>query len=172
MLAGSIPGALLLKHVDARAIKLVFGVVVLGLGTEMLTREFSQKRARASQWMLAVIGVAAGVLCGLFGVGALLAAYVSRVTDDTNAFKANISAVFIVDGTFRIVLYSVLGLLTFDTVKTAAILLPFAALGPVCRYEVQPRSGRKVGAQAHVRAAGTVGCVADRGKSVNGGAKR
>lgn len=35
VLAGSIPGALLLKHVDARAIKLVFGVVVLGLGTEI-----------------------------------------------------------------------------------------------------------------------------------------
>ena len=120
MLAGSIPGALLLKHVDARAIKLVFGVVVLGLGTEMLTREFSQKRACASQWMLAVIGVAAGVLCGLFGVGALLAAYVSRVTDDTNAFKANISAVFIVDGTFRIVLYSVLGL--FAGMKCSRVL--------------------------------------------------
>ncbi len=73
VLAGSLPGALLLKHVDARAIKLVFGVVVIGLGTEMLTREFSQRRARASKWMLAVIGVAAGVLCGLFGVGALLA---------------------------------------------------------------------------------------------------
>lgn len=101
VLAGSLPGALLLKHVDARA----------------------------SKWMLAVIGVAAGVLCGLFGVGALLAAYVSRVTDEANAFKGNISAVFIVDGTFRIVLYSVLGLLTLDTVKTAAMLLPFAALG-------------------------------------------
>lgn len=43
--------------------------MVIGLGTEMLTREFSQRRARASRWMLAVIGVAAGVLCGLFGVG-------------------------------------------------------------------------------------------------------
>ena len=75
-LAGSLPGALLLKHVDARAIKLVFGAVVIGLGTEMLTREFSQRRACSSRWMLAVIGVAAGVLCGLFGVGALLAAYV------------------------------------------------------------------------------------------------
>ena len=102
---------------------------MIGLGTEMLTREFSQRRARASRWMLAVFGIAAGVLCGLFGVGALLAAYVSRVTDDSNAFKGNISDVFIVDGTFRIVLYSVLGLLTLDTVKTAAMLLPFAALG-------------------------------------------
>lgn len=76
VLAGSLPGALLLKHVDARAIKLVFGAVVIGLGTEMLTCEFSQRRACSSRWMLAVIGVAAGVLCGLFGVGALLAAYV------------------------------------------------------------------------------------------------
>ena len=36
VLAGSIPGALLLKNVDARAIKLVFGVVVAALGAEML----------------------------------------------------------------------------------------------------------------------------------------
>lgn len=43
VLAGSLPGALLLKHVDARAIKLIFGAVVIGLGTEMLTREFSQR---------------------------------------------------------------------------------------------------------------------------------
>ena len=62
------------------------------------------------------------MLCGLFGVGALLAAYVSRVTDDMDAFKGNISAVFIVDGTFRIVLYSALGLLTLDTVKGTAML--------------------------------------------------
>ena len=87
VLAGSIPGAFLLKHVDARAVK------------------------------------------GLFGVGALLAAYVSRVTEDGGSFKANISAVFIVDNTFRIVLYSALGLLTFDTLKTALLLLPFALAG-------------------------------------------
>ena len=31
--------------------------------------------------------------CGLFGVGALLAAYVGRVTGISDEFKANISAV-------------------------------------------------------------------------------
>lgn len=71
----------------------------------------------------------AGVLCGLFGVGALLAAYVNRVTEDSGSFKANISAVFIVENTFRIILYSVLGLLTFDTVKSVLMLIPFALLG-------------------------------------------
>ncbi|MFR0790341.1 MAG: TSUP family transporter [Lachnospiraceae bacterium] len=89
---------------DARAIKLVFGVVVVALGAEMLSREYSKKRVPSSRLVLAIIGVAAGVLCGLFGVGALLAAYVNRVTDEDSSFKANISAVFIVDNTFRIIL--------------------------------------------------------------------
>lgn len=129
VLAGSIPGAFLLKNVDARAIKLVFGVVVAALGAEMFLREYSKKRMRSSKIVLAVIGVTAGVLCGLFGVGALLAAYVSRVTEDGGSFKANISAVFIVDNTFRIVLYSVLGLLTFDTLRTALLLMPFGFAG-------------------------------------------
>ena len=129
VLAGSIPGAFLLKHVDARAVKVLFGVVVAALGAEMFSREYSKNRLRSSKNVLAIIGVTAGVLCGLFGVGALLAAYVSRVTEDGGSFKANISAVFIVDNTFRIVLYSVLGLLTFDTLKTALLLLPFALAG-------------------------------------------
>ena len=129
VLAGSIPGALLLWNVDARPIKLVFGVVVISLGIEMLSREFSKKRARSSKWVLAIIGVTAGMLCGLFGVGALLAAYISRVTENDESFKANISAVFIVDNTFRIILYKVLGLLTLDTLRSVILLIPFALLG-------------------------------------------
>lgn len=129
VLAGSIPGALLLKNVDARAIKLVFGVVVAVFGVEMLSREYRKKKVRSSKLVLAIIGVTAGVLCGLFGVGALLAAYVSRVTDDQNGFKANISAVFVAENTFRIVLYSCLRLITPETLRTALLLLPFALLG-------------------------------------------
>lgn len=43
VLLGSIPGAFLLKNVDARAIKLVFGVVVVVLGAEM----FSENTAKS-----------------------------------------------------------------------------------------------------------------------------
>ena len=62
-------------------------------------------------------------------MGALLAAYVSRVTETNSSFKANISAVFIVDNTFRIILYKALGLLTLGTVKAVLLLIPFALLG-------------------------------------------
>lgn len=144
VLAGSIPGAFLLKNVDARAIKLVFGVVVVALGVEMLSREYSKKRVRSSKVVLAIIGVTAGVLCGLFGVGALLAAYVSRVTEDGGSFKANISAVFIADNTFRIILYSALGLLTFDTVKSVLLLIPFALLGLFAGIKCSSRMDEKL----------------------------
>ena len=124
VIIGSIPGVFMLKNVNTSIIKLIFGVVVIVLGLEMLLREYSKDSGKSSRILLAIIGVASGVLCGLFGVGALLAAYVSRVTDDSQSFKANISAVFIVDNTFRIILYSTLHILTLDTLKRSLILFP------------------------------------------------
>lgn len=129
VLAGSIPGAFLLKSVNAGAIKLLFGAVVVLLGAEMLLRQFSKRKLRSSKAALAIVGIVAGALCGLFGVGALLAAYVGRVTDDQSAFKANINAVFFVDNTVRAILYSALGLITLETLRSAAILLPFSLIG-------------------------------------------
>ena len=42
-----------------------------------------------NKYLMAIVGILAGLICGLFGVGILLAAYVSRVTDTTDEFKAN-----------------------------------------------------------------------------------
>ena len=126
---GSIPGALLLKNADVRYLKIVSGAVVLLIGIEMLLREYNIGKLRESKPLLYAIGVLSGVLCGLFGIGALLAAYVGRVTETGDEFKANISAVFIVDNTFRIVLYSLLGVITPDSVKQAALLLPVMLVG-------------------------------------------
>ena len=129
VLMGSIPGAFLLKNVDVGAIKLVFGLVVIAFGTVMLSQEDNKKGVFFSKKVLAMVGVLAGVVCGLFGVGALLAVYVGRVTENSDSFKANISMVFIVENTFRIILYGILNLLTTDTVNSALMLTPFALLG-------------------------------------------
>ena len=129
VLVGSIPGAFLLKNVDARYIKIVFGFVVILLGIEMFFREKKSGQMKESKLLLGVIGILSGVLCGLFGVGALLAAYVGRVTKTSDEFKANISAVFIVENTFRIVLYSILGIITLSNLKQALIMVPFMLAG-------------------------------------------
>lgn len=130
VLAGSIPGAILLKNADTQILKVVFGGVVVLIGIEMLFREFqSMKSFKESKVLLGIIGLLSGLLCGLFGIGALLAAYVGRVTNDTDEFKANISAVFIFENTIRIVLYSVLGVITKDTIIHSVILMPIMLIG-------------------------------------------
>lgn len=129
VIVGSIPGALFLKNADTSIIKILFGVVIILIGLEMLLREFQTKKIKQSKVVLGVIGVLSGLLCGLYGIGALLGAYVNRVTDDSSSFKANICVVFLVENTFRIILYGLWEIITFDIVKQAIILIPLMLIG-------------------------------------------
>lgn len=131
VIIGSIPGVLFLKNVDTGMIKILFGIVIVVIALEMLLREIRPGKGKQSKVVLTIIGLLSGVLCGLYGIGALLGAYVNRVTDDSRAFKANICVVFLVENTFRIILYSVWGIITFDILLQALILLPFVFIGLV-----------------------------------------
>jgi hypothetical protein len=127
--AGSIPGTLFLKNADAGVIKAVFGMVILLPGLEMRLRELRQKKVRQSRAALVIVGVLSGLLCGLYGVGALLGAYMSRATEDSASFKANLCVVFFVENTLRIFLYALWGILTADILKQALLLAPFMLAG-------------------------------------------
>ena len=129
VLAGSIPGAFFLKNADAGIIKLLFGVVIILLGVENLLRDKLTKKGEPSKAMLMAIGVVSGLLCGLYGVGALITAYLSRVIDDSRSFKANLCFVFLVDGTFRFFLYLFSGLLTSEILLMSLVLLPVSLFG-------------------------------------------
>jgi hypothetical protein len=129
VIAGSIPGVLFLKNADTHIIKMVFGFVIILIGIEMLLREIRTKKAKQSKIVLVMIGVISGLLCGLYGIGALLGAYMSRVTDDSHSFKANICIVFLVENTFRIIFYALCGIITSDILKQAFHLLPIMLVG-------------------------------------------
>ena len=127
VVAGSIPGIFLLKHTDAGLLKVIFGIAVFIIGIEMLFREMKSSNGKSggSKIILVLIGIISGLLCGLYGVGALLAAYVSRVSENSHEFKANICVVFVVENTIRIILYAATGILTLAVLKQVVILIPF-----------------------------------------------
>lgn len=129
VILGSIPGAFFLKAGDAGVLKILFGFVVVFIGVEMYFRERKNEVSKGSPVMMAVIGLISGVLCGLFGVSALLVAYVSRTAKNQSQFRANNCVVFTVENTFRLLLYGFSGILTLETVKTAVCLLPFMFIG-------------------------------------------
>ena len=136
VLLGNIPGIFLLKHANVVSVKIWFGVAVVGIGLEMLYRESkTQKQVTGAQQtkknrpLLMLLGVLSGVLCGLYGIGALLAAYMSRVTNSVQAFQANLCAVFITENLFRIFVYGMTGILTVSALFQAMLLLPVMMLG-------------------------------------------
>ena len=129
VIVGSIPGILFLKNADTKIIKIIFGFVIIFIGIEMLLREVPKNKANQSKILLGIIGILSGLLCGLYGIGALLGAYINRVTDDSHSFKANICVVFLIENTFRIILYFILRIITLDILKQAVILIPFMIIG-------------------------------------------
>ena len=128
VLLGDIPGILLLKNTNTQVIKGIFGFVIIAIGVEMLLREYMGK-TKKSQLLLITIGILSGILCGLYGIGALLAAYRGCVTDNSSSFKGNLCIVFLIDNLFRLVMYGVTGIITLATLKQSVILFPFMALG-------------------------------------------
>ena len=130
VLAGDALGVLLLKNVDVTAMKAVFGVVLILLSVEQLWRELRGKPTRSGHpALMLTLGISAGVLCGMFGVGALLAAYLSRVTTDDATYKGTMSIIFTIENFFRVIAYSATDLLTAVSLTRAAILLPFMGAG-------------------------------------------
>lgn len=130
LLAGIIPGTMLLKLGNDWVLKAILGIVVIGLALEMLTRKQSnQTKKKTHPVILTVIGVLSGILAGMYGIGALLVAYVSRTTDNRSQFRANICFVFLIDNIFRFFLYLYTGLLNKQVILMALFLSPAVILG-------------------------------------------
>ena len=127
-MAASVPGVLLLKNLDGRALKVLFGIVIALLGADMLRRKDPGRRP-PPRWAVLTLTAVSGTVNGLFGIGVLLAAVMGRVIEDTRAFKANISAIFSAGSIAMLPVYLLTGLLTKDVFLRALSLYPAMGLG-------------------------------------------
>lgn len=137
LLAGIVPGVFLLKVGSDWILKSVLGVVIVGIAIEMWTRSPSKSgTTKGNPVFLVVIGVVSGVLSGLYGIGALLVAYISRTTENKNQFRGNICCVFLVENIFRFFLYLYTGILNKDILHLTLILSPAVILGMIIGIKV------------------------------------
>ena len=127
-MAASVPGVLLLKNMDGRALKILFGIVIALLGADMLRRK-DAGRQPPPRWAVLALTAVSGTVNGMFGIGVLLAAVMGRVIPDSRAFKANISAIFSAGSIAMLPVYLLTGLLTRDVFLRALSLYPAMALG-------------------------------------------
>lgn len=128
VMLGIIPGTLLLKVGSVQKLKVALGLLIIGLGVEMLTRKPEQKR-KPNAVVRSVLSFFSGITAGLFGINLLFVAYLERTCEDRGAFRANMCFVFALESVFRVVLYAVSGLFDRFTLQFTLISLPGAFLG-------------------------------------------
>ena len=129
LIAGSIPGTLLLKNTDTGKLKLFFGFFIIFVGALMLYNELASHKIKPYRWLLLTVGVISGLSSGLFGIGVLMTVYVSQTTVNLKAFKANVCMVFTVGNIAVEIMYLILGIFTRESVLRALMLFPFVMLG-------------------------------------------
>lgn len=144
LLAGVIPGTLLLKVGNDWVLKSALGIVVVGIGIEMFTRKENKKvKSKKNSIFLVVVGVISGILAGAYGIGALLVAYISRTTSNKWEFRANICCIFLVDNFFRFFLYWYMGILNTSIVTFTAHLIPAVIIGLFLGIKIDSKMNEK-----------------------------
>ena len=92
MLAGNIPGALMLKNMDGRIVKVIFGVVIICIALNMLLGQSKTQRA-PKKWMTVIVGIAAGtvmaMLCQGINLHDILTVMYSGFSADTGSDVVN-----------------------------------------------------------------------------------
>ncbi len=132
VLAGNIPGILLLNMGGDKQLKTILGVVLVLLAIEMYVRKPRLSEAQGSKVngpAIYIVGIISGVLMGLFGIGALLAAFIGRQTGSRSNYRGNLCFVFVIDNLFRLVMYCINGLINLKILAVSLSLLPAVAIG-------------------------------------------
>ena len=68
-----------------------------------------------------------------------MVAYVNKVAQDNQGFRANLSCVFLIENTFRLFAYGYTGILTQQVVWTALLLAPAVVIGMKLGFKLYHR---------------------------------
>jgi uncharacterized membrane protein YfcA len=138
ILLGVIPGTLLLKYASSWVLKACLGIVVLGIGIEMITRNRS-KPASQNKVVMAAVSFCSGLTAGLYGINLFFVAYVERTTLDRSAFRGSLGFIFFIENIVRIIIYISMGIFTKHILLLTLIALPGMVLGFLLGSRVDKR---------------------------------
>jgi uncharacterized membrane protein YfcA len=120
---GIIPGVLLLKYAASWILKAFLGILVLGIGLEMITRN-RIKPAGENKLVMTLVSFCSGITAGLYGINLFFVAYVERTTKDRASFRGNICFIFFIENIVRFIMYIATGIFTRYILVLFLIALP------------------------------------------------
>ncbi len=142
ILCGIIPGVVLLKYATSWALKACLGVLVIGIGAEMLARDRTSA-VKSGKITMILTSFFSGVTAGLYGINLFFGAYVERTTKTREAFRGNVCFIFLVENIFRLIVYIISGVFTKEVLVLTLATMPGALLGFYVGSRVDKRLSEK-----------------------------
>jgi uncharacterized membrane protein YfcA len=143
VLVGIPLGSWILKHGNPTFLLTLLGIVLAVTGSAFLFAPGSRQH-RIPAWIAAPVGLAGGVLTGLFGTGGppLIFYYQLRGVDK-NVFRGSLMSIFLVMTLVRVPSYAAVGLITAPTMLSALTVFPAVLLGAWLGDRIHVRIGEQ-----------------------------
>jgi uncharacterized membrane protein YfcA len=142
-LAGAVAGVTALVTVPQQATLAVFGAFLCAFGLYSLRAGVPQRGIARHPWA-AISGFCGGAAGTLFGVGAPpYAVYLSRRLPDKAVLRATLSNMVLLSTSIRALVFLASGLMLWDRVLGALLLLPFALGGIWMGHRIQSGVSRE-----------------------------
>lgn len=123
---GASLGTYFLNVINPKIIKVICGIVIIFVGIRML--KSNDSRIFDNKMFIALTLLFSGLICGLYGIGVFMVPYVKNKSKTNDEFKSNMGFISLFDNLLRVVLYSLSGILTFEIIKKAIVLIPFSLI--------------------------------------------
>lgn len=142
-LAGAVAGVTALVTLPQQATIAAFGIFLFGYGLYSLLSRAPQVGIARHPWAV-ISGFCGGAAGTLFGVGAPpYAIYLSRRLPDKAVLRATLSNMVLLSTSMRALVFLVGGLMLWDRILGALLLLPFALGGIWAGHRIQLKASRE-----------------------------
>ncbi len=142
-LAGAVAGVTALVTIPQQATIAAFGVFLSGYGLYSLLSGAPQAGIARHPWAV-ISGFCGGAAGTLFGVGAPpYAVYLSRRLTDKAVLRATLSNMVLLSTSMRALIFIVGGLMLWDRILGALLLMPFALGGIWAGHRIQLNASRE-----------------------------
>lgn len=143
-LAGAVAGVTALVTIPQQATIAAFGVFLFGYGLYSLLSGAPRVGIARHPWAM-ISGFCGGAAGTMFGVGAPpYAVYLSRRLTDKQVLRATLSNMVLLSTSIRALVFLAGGLILWDRVIGALLLMPFALGGIWAGHRIQLRASREV----------------------------
>ena len=128
---GIVPGILLLDSVNDRILKSILAVVLIAVGLDFFREKKKYRETEYTKLIVLGTGFVSGILTGLYGIGVLVPAALSRIGLDRRDFRGSICFVFTAESIMRITGYILKGIINKEIFFDFIFLIPAAASGVI-----------------------------------------